>query len=163
MKSRSLPAMNSAAPCSGCSRRAVLQGLGLAAVGAVLLDACAQQGSSVPTATVSTCGTGHCIDLTDAANAALATAGGALLFDTSSDTVMVIRVSATEVAALSAICTHEGCSMDYAASRQQLDCPCHGSQFSLDGMVTRAPATRPLKKYANTFDDQTQILTITLA
>jgi cytochrome b6-f complex iron-sulfur subunit len=134
--------------CGGCSRREVLHGLGVAAVGALAVVAgCQQQGSSMSTATSSSCGTGECIDLTDASNQGLTTIGGAMLIDMASDTVMVIRVSDTQVIAVSAICTHAGCAMDYSAGQQVLDCPCHGSRFSTDGKVVRGPAKRSLRVY----------------
>jgi cytochrome b6-f complex iron-sulfur subunit len=138
------------AVCSGCSRRDVLQGLGFAAVGVLVAAGCQQQGSSLSTATSASCGTGQCIDLTDAANKDLTTAGGAMLVDMRSDTIMVIRLSDTEVIALSAICTHASCSMDYNAAQHLLDCGCHGSQFSTDGAVVRGPANRPLRVYGVT-------------
>lgn len=148
MKSERLPL---APGCGGCSRRELLQGLGVAAIGAVVVAAgCGQQGSSLPTATTSSCGTGECIDLTNTANKELASAGGAMLVDMAGDTIMVVRISDTQVVALSAICTHAGCSMDYIASQKLLDCACHGSQFATDGSVLRGPANRPLRVYTVT-------------
>lgn len=145
MKSERLPM---APGCGGCSRRELLQGLGVAAVGALVVAAgCGQQGTSLSTATSSSCGPGECIDLTNAANKELASAGGAMLVDMAGDTIMVVRVSDTEVVALSAICTHAGCSMDYNTGQQVLDCPCHGSQFATDGTVLRGPAVLPLRRY----------------
>ncbi|HEU4727147.1 MAG TPA: Rieske 2Fe-2S domain-containing protein [Kofleriaceae bacterium] len=129
----------------------MLRGLGVAAIGALLVDTgCQQQGSALTTANSSSCGTGHCIDLGDAANKELTTAGGAMLLDGASDTIMVIRLSDSEVIALSAICTHAGCAMDYNASQHLLDCACHGSQFSTDGKVVRGPANRPVRVYTAT-------------
>ncbi|HEX7838499.1 MAG TPA: Rieske 2Fe-2S domain-containing protein [Kofleriaceae bacterium] len=126
----------------------MLHGLGVAAASALAVVAgCQQQGSTLSTATSSSCGTGECIDLTDASNKELTTTGGAMLIDMASDTIMVIRVSDTQVIAVSAICTHAGCSMDYSASQQVLDCPCHGSRFSTDGKVVRGPANRSLRVY----------------
>jgi cytochrome b6-f complex iron-sulfur subunit len=148
MKSQRLP---KAPGCGGCSRRELLQGLGVAAVGALVVAAgCGQQGSSLSTATTSSCGTGACIDLGNAANQELTSAGGAMLVDMAGDTIMVVRVSDTQVVAVSAICTHAGCSMDYSAGQKLLDCPCHGSQFTTDGSVVRGPANRPLRVYTVT-------------
>jgi cytochrome b6-f complex iron-sulfur subunit len=147
MKSERLPM---APGCGGCSRRELLQGLGVAALGALVVAGCGQQGSSLSTATSASCGTGECIDLGDAANQPLTTAGGAMLVDMTGDTIMVVRVSDTQVVALSAICTHAGCSMDYTAGQKVLDCPCHGSQFATDGSVLRGPAVRPLRVYSAT-------------
>jgi len=150
MKSSHLPIIE-AAGCGACSRRTLLRGLGIAAVGALIFDAsCQQQGSSLSTATTSTCGTGHCIDLGDAANQELATVGGAMLIDSARDTIMVIRASDTQVFALSAICTHAGCAMDYNAAQRVLDCGCHGSQFSTTGTVLRGPANRAVHAYTAT-------------
>lgn len=127
-------------------RRCVLQGIGAATVVA-LLPACGQTGSDLPTAATTTCSGGLCIDVTAAGNTALATPGGALLIDTSTDTIMVIRASDTSVIALSAICTHAGCSLNFDAGASQLTCPCHGSVFNESGAVVNGPARRALKVY----------------
>lgn len=157
MKTERLPM---APGCGGCSRRALLQGLGVAAVGALVVAAgCSQQGSSLSTATSSSCGAGECIDLTDTANKELTATGGAMLVDMSGDTIMVVRISDTEVVALSAICTHAGCSMDYVPGQKVLDCPCHGSQFATDGTVLRGPAVRNLRVYGVTLANN--MITIT--
>ncbi len=137
-----------ASGCSGCSRREMLQGLGAAAVGAALVASCASDpGSTLAKATSSSCGSGQCIDLTNASNKDLTATGGAMLVTMGNDTVMVIRSSDTAVIALSAICTHEGCSMDYNAAQNRIDCPCHGSQFSTDGKVLAGPAPRAIRVY----------------
>lgn len=70
-----------------------------------------------------------------------------MLVDFRGDTVMVIRSSDTQVLAVSAICTHAGCSMDFDAAQHQLTCPCHGSVFDEAGDVLVGPATRPLQVY----------------
>jgi Rieske Fe-S protein len=44
---------------------------------------------------------------------------------------------------LSAICTHQGCTVNKVADGT-IDCPCHGSKFNLDGSVANGPATAPL-------------------
>jgi Rieske Fe-S protein len=142
--------------CTDCSRRTLLQGLGL---GLVALSACGNP--TPPTGTASACGTNLCLDLTVAANKELLTAGGALVIDSDTDTIIVIRVSDTEVAALSDICTHSGCENLYTASSQTLDCPCHGSKFSLTGTVINGPARRPLKVYTATLANN--MITVTLA
>ncbi len=79
-----------------------------------------------------------------------------MLIDTSSDTIMVIRATDTVVLALSAICTHAGCSMNFDAQRSRLTCPCHGSEFNdEDGSVIVGPARRPVKVYAATLAGNT--------
>lgn len=48
-------------------------------------------------------------------------------------------------AALSPVCTHQGCTVDVQA--QRLVCPCHGSTYSREGEVLRGPAPLPLQRY----------------
>ena len=41
-------------------------------------------------------------------------------------------------------CSHLGCSVAYNADVQRFQCPCHGSQFNVDGQVVHGPAVYPL-------------------
>lgn len=43
------------------------------------------------------------------------------------------------VRALSRICTHMGCQLDFAPDEQAFICPCHGAEFSLSGKLTYGP------------------------
>ena len=45
--------------------------------------------------------------------------------------------------AISSICTHLGCNVNYV-SGDGIKCPCHGSRFDRNGLVTHGPAPRPL-------------------
>jgi len=47
---------------------------------------------------------------------------------------------------LSASCTHIGCTVHFNSFERCWDCPCHGSQFALDGEALNAPATQDLKR-----------------
>ncbi len=49
--------------------------------------------------------------------------------------------------ALSAVCTHLGCLVDWNGKTQQLDCPCHAAKFDTQGNVLSGPAPRPLPSY----------------
>ena len=46
----------------------------------------------------------------------------------------------------SAACTHANCVVQWNAFETCWDCPCHGSQFSIDGEVLNGPATSPLEQ-----------------
>jgi Rieske Fe-S protein len=58
--------------------------------------------------------------------------------------VVVTQPTAGEFKAFSAVCTHMGCIVNQA-STGTIDCPCHGSQYSIaTGDVVTGPAPRPL-------------------
>jgi len=67
--------------------------------------------------------------------------------------------------ALSAECTHLGCTVRYLASEDKLKCPCHGSGFrglregpqSL-GYNFEGPAPRPLERFQLALDDDGEIV-----
>ena len=46
----------------------------------------------------------------------------------------------------SAACTHLGCHVHWNSLERCWDCPCHGSQFDIDGTALNAPAIAPLEK-----------------
>ena len=41
-------------------------------------------------------------------------------------------------------CTHNGCLVKYDKTNGKLICPCHDSEFSLDGKVLKGPASKDL-------------------
>lgn len=131
--------------CGGCSRRDALVTLGIATL-APFMPGCSAK-SSLGTASAARCTGGFCIDLRVAANAPLRSVGGGLLLETGGDRIAVVRQSATQIAAVSALCTHEGCLNELDASTSTFDCPCHGSSFSLSGNVLRGPASIALRVY----------------
>lgn len=62
---------------------------------------------------------------------------------------VVTQPVAGDFKAFSAVCTHTGCLID-SVGDGTINCPCHGSKFSLDGAVLNGPATRPLAPEAIT-------------
>ena len=41
---------------------------------------------------------------------------------------------------VSKVCTHQGCLLKLDKNNKKLICPCHNSQFDLNGKVTQGPA-----------------------
>lgn len=50
------------------------------------------------------------------------------------------------VFAMSAVCTHLGCTVKYMDAQREFHCPCHGSVFDKDGANIAGPAPRPLPR-----------------
>jgi glycine/D-amino acid oxidase-like deaminating enzyme/nitrite reductase/ring-hydroxylating ferredoxin subunit len=49
-----------------------------------------------------------------------------------------------QVHAVSAVCTHLGCTVGFNSADVTWDCPCHGSRFAADGTVIQGPASKNL-------------------
>ena len=59
----------------------------------------------------------------------------------------IVRLDAVRVIALSAVCTHLRCILDFDRERRGLVCPCHAGRFDLAGNVLSGPPPRPLASY----------------
>lgn len=91
------------------------------------------------------------------AGSPLAAVGSAAQVQHASGTLLVARTAQNEFTALTAVCTHQQCTINGYAN-QIYTCPCHGSQFNTNGQVTRGPAAAALRKYATQFaNDQLSI------
>lgn len=49
--------------------------------------------------------------------------------------------------ALSRVCTHLGCLVEYQKERKRLLCPCHAGTYDLTGNVTSGPPPKPLPQF----------------
>ena len=144
------------------SRRGVLAGVGLVGL-AGAVSACGSGGSSGSSAATNTGANAAAPPATatlssPAAPASASGSGGAAsnaLAMTSeipvgsgkifaAQKVVVTQPDAGDYKAFSAICTHMGCLVS-TISNGTIDCPCHGSQYSIStGAVVAGPAPSPL-------------------
>ncbi len=63
--------------------------------------------------------------------------------------VLVVGTSkAGSLTAVNPTCTHAGCTVVWKAEAKKFACPCHHSEFGVDGKVQKGPATEALKTYA---------------
>lgn len=61
--------------------------------------------------------------------------------------VIVFQDAQGKLKALSAVCTHEGCTVTYQRSEDLIWCPCHNGKFTSDGRVISGPPPKPLLAY----------------
>lgn len=54
-------------------------------------------------------------------------------------------------------CTHLGCAVPYEQSTGKFVCPCHGSEFTMDGDVLNEPAPRPLDLFLLSINEAGEI------
>ncbi len=66
---------------------------------------------------------------------------------TEKSTAWVVKLSDSEVVAYSPQCTHLGCAYHFEASKNEFVCPCHTTNFSIEGEVLGGPAPRALDRY----------------
>ena len=140
------------------TRRGVLAGVGLVGL-AGAVSACSSGGSSSSSAGTNAgappaAGTGSAPSSTSG-NGSSAAAQGSALATTSeipvgsgkiftSEKVVVTQPNSGDFKAFSAVCTHMGCLVA-SISNGTIDCPCHGSQYSIStGAVVSGPAPSPL-------------------
>jgi|688.fasta_scaffold13854_17 cytochrome b6-f complex iron-sulfur subunit len=83
------------------------------------------------------------INLSDAANANLGTAGGFIY----RSNIIIARTLANTYIAVSQACTHQGTTVVYEGTNNRFFCSAHGSTFSNTGAVTTGPAAAPLARY----------------
>jgi cytochrome b6-f complex iron-sulfur subunit len=93
---------------------------------------------------------GRVVSVTIDAASALASVGSAAIVQTSLGAFLIAHTAQSSFTALTATCTHEGCTVTGFSSNQFV-CPCHGSQFSTSGAVAMGPATRALQQYPTQF------------
>lgn len=131
---------------TGPTRRQVLAGAGILA-GAGLLAACSTPARSGGGTTTTPAGGGAPGGAGGGSSGALAAVvdipvGGAVSAQLDGKPIILSQAQAGRIVGLSAICTHQGCTV--APDGGRLLCPCHGSVYSLEGANVSGPAPSPL-------------------
>jgi cytochrome b6-f complex iron-sulfur subunit len=72
--------------------------------------------------------------------------GEAKFFEYAGSSAVLVKTSAGAVVALSAVCTHLGCIVQWEKGSQDFLCPCHAGRYSPDGAVLSGPPPRALAK-----------------
>lgn len=98
------------------------------------------------------------IDLAE--HPALANEHGFIRAAAGDDRLIIVHLPGGGFAALSMVCTHWGCDVDWATAQTGFHCSCHGSRFAVDGAVLEGPADEPLAVYPVSVDGQ--MLTVSL-
>lgn len=70
--------------------------------------------------------------------------GEGKVVDVDGDQVAVYRDEHNTFHAVSAVCSHLGCVVNWNAAEKSWDCPCHGARFDCSGKVLHGPATKDL-------------------
>ena len=72
--------------------------------------------------------------------------GEAKFFEYAGSAAVLVKTKTGEVVALSAVCTHLGCIVQWVKEKQDFLCPCHAGEFAPDGTVVSGPPPKPLAK-----------------
>ncbi len=60
--------------------------------------------------------------------------------------ILVINRPDKGFIAVSRVCTHLGCLVEYTKAQNRIICPCHGALFDLEGNVLSGPPPKPLPR-----------------
>jgi len=75
-------------------------------------------------------------------------AGTALMFKFGSSPAMLIHNSDDSWVALSAVCTHLGCTVKFESDKNRIHCACHGGTYDpRTGKNISGPPPKPLRAY----------------
>lgn len=74
--------------------------------------------------------------------------GEAKFFEYAGSSAVLVRKRDGTLVALSAVCTHLGCIVQWQKDKQDFLCPCHAGHYTADGIVTAGPPPKPLPKIA---------------
>lgn len=61
--------------------------------------------------------------------------------------VIVVQDSNNQPSAVTSVCTHQGCTVEWKKDSSSFVCPCHDAKYAPDGKVLGGPANGPLSSY----------------
>lgn len=61
--------------------------------------------------------------------------------------VLLVRVDETKWSAVSGVCTHLNCTVQFHEQRSQVWCACHNGFYDLAGKVVDGPPPKPLEEF----------------
>jgi glycine/D-amino acid oxidase-like deaminating enzyme/nitrite reductase/ring-hydroxylating ferredoxin subunit len=73
--------------------------------------------------------------------------GTGKVLEVDGEKIAAYRDEAGTIHALSPVCTHAACIVNWNNEEKSWDCPCHGARYDIDGKVLTGPATRDLAKF----------------
>jgi cytochrome b6-f complex iron-sulfur subunit len=73
--------------------------------------------------------------------------GKILIEDSPIGAVLVMFTPENSLIAIDPTCTHAGCTVAWQKDKKAFVCPCHNSEFTLQGEVIKGRATLPLNTY----------------
>lgn len=71
---------------------------------------------------------------------------------------IVVNVRGMGYIALSRVCTHLGCLVEYNKEENKFICPCHAGTFNIEGNVISGPPPKPLAKLPLTVEGDNIII-----
>jgi Ferredoxin subunits of nitrite reductase and ring-hydroxylating dioxygenases len=74
-------------------------------------------------------------------------ANGSKIFRFGTRPALLIVTADGEYRALSAICTHLACTVQYRSDLRQVWCACHNGMYDLNGRNVSGPPPRPLEQF----------------
>jgi menaquinol-cytochrome c reductase iron-sulfur subunit len=67
--------------------------------------------------------------------------------------VFVLKSEDGKVEALSDVCTHLSCRVNWKEEEQEFACPCHAASFDRDGNLKSGPPPRPMDRYETRLEE----------
>jgi cytochrome b6-f complex iron-sulfur subunit len=72
--------------------------------------------------------------------------GEAKFFQYAGSAAVLLKPRGGNLIALSAVCTHLGCIVQWQKDQQEFLCPCHAGHYTAEGKVISGPPPKPLQK-----------------